>query len=111
MLYGLLAPYGERCIVFPIMATCLGSVARVLGALAALLSLDDRADAHFDAALRIEEHMRAQTFLTRARAEYAKMLLRRRAAGDVERAAPLLDAARATVSELGMAALGAELDS
>ena len=76
-----------------------GSVSRHLGLLAWTLGRADDAEAHFEAALAMNERMGAEPWLARTRAEYARMLAAR---GDHARARELSDAARAGFQALGI---------
>jgi len=79
-----------------------GSLSRYLGLLAATLERWADASAHFDAALEMNERMRARPWLAHAQADYADMLLTRDEPGDRPRAFALLDEAADTYRELGM---------
>jgi DNA-binding SARP family transcriptional activator len=100
-LYELLLPYASlNAVAVPELA--LDSTSRPLGILATLLGRFEDAARHFEEALRMNERMGARPWLAHAREEYARMLLRRNADGDRERAEKLLSRARATFQELGM---------
>jgi DNA-binding SARP family transcriptional activator len=100
-LYELLVPYASlNAVAVPELA--LDSTSRPLGILATLLERFEDAARHFDEALRMDERMGARPWLAHAREEYARMLFRRDAGGDRERAEQLLSRARATYRELGM---------
>jgi hypothetical protein len=62
----------------------------------------EEANAHFTAATVSHERIAAPTWLARTRLEWARMLLPRRAPGDVERAGELLDQVGATARQLGL---------
>jgi hypothetical protein len=79
-----------------------GPVAHDLGLLAATLGRYDDAESHFAAAAEVEERIGALLTLVHTRLEWARMLLARRDAGDVERARNLLGAARHQADSLGM---------
>jgi tetratricopeptide (TPR) repeat protein len=100
-LYRLLEPYAERNAQIGLAAS-VGVVHRFLGRMAAVEGRWDVAERHFVAALERSEPMQAVTSLAHIRLEYADMLAARRAAGDRERAAELVAAARRTAEELGM---------
>jgi tetratricopeptide (TPR) repeat protein len=72
-----------------------GSVSRHLGLLAWTLGHFDDAQAHFEAALAMNERMGAEPWLARTRAEYAPMLEARGGPGDAARARELAAAAAA----------------
>jgi hypothetical protein len=101
VLYRLLEPYADRNAQVG-LAVSIGIVHRFLGRLAAVLERWEVAERHFEVALVRSEEMEAVTSLANARVEYGEMLLARGAAGDRERAAEHLAAARATAQELGM---------
>ncbi|HKY77124.1 MAG TPA: AAA family ATPase [Acidimicrobiia bacterium] len=101
VLYGLLHPYRER------LATSASrpnpSVSHYLGMLATTLRRFDDAAAHFAAAAATHESIGAPTWLARTRLEWARLLLARRAGGDVEQARVLLGQTLHTARELGLA--------
>ena len=100
-LYELLRPYGSvNAVAVPELA--LGSAAGTLGMLATLLSRFDDAERHFEQALQMNERMGARPWVAHTQEDQARMLLRRNAHGDRERAESLLSQARATYDELGM---------
>jgi DNA-binding SARP family transcriptional activator/tetratricopeptide (TPR) repeat protein len=74
-LYDLLAPFASRNVVVGWAATCLGSAARLLAMLAAVLDREDDAKRHFEQALAMNERMGAQPWVTRTRFQYARFLL------------------------------------
>ena len=100
-LYGLLLPYGSlNAVAVPELA--LDSSSRPLGMLATLLGRFDDAARHFEEALRMNERMGARPWLAHTQEAHARMLLRRSARGDQERAEKLLSRAQSTYHELGM---------
>ena len=100
-LYELLLPHASlNAVAVPELA--LDSASRPLGMLATLLGRFEEAARHFEEALRMNERMAARPWLAHAREEYARMLLRRDAPEDRERADKLLSRAHATYQELGM---------
>ena len=100
-LYELLLPYGSlNAVAVPELA--LGSTSRPLGILATLLGLFDDAARHFEEALRMNARMRARPWVAHTQEDHARMLLRRNAQGDRERAEKLLSRAQTTYHELGM---------
>jgi hypothetical protein len=96
----LLEPYADRNIVVGLAAVCAGSASRHLGLLADLLGRRDDAIAHFDAALAMNERMRARPWVARTQVEMARVLAQ--APGGREQAAELLDAGLAEARRLGM---------
>jgi tetratricopeptide (TPR) repeat protein len=102
VLYELLSPYADRVgTSYPEMN--LGSVARYLGLLSATEARWEDAERHFTDALDVNRRIGALPWLGHTQDDYARMLLARGEVRDVERAGHLLDDARATYRELGMA--------
>lgn len=104
MLYQLFEPYAGRNAVLDIHV-CYGSVAHYLAMLAATNGELDRAERHFEAALRFNLAMGASAWVARTRYGFAAMLLARDQPGDRERALELAELALATAESLGMNAL------
>jgi hypothetical protein len=88
-------------LAFAVIVT-LGAIDHHLGELATTLSRFDHAETHFAAAEVFHERIGAPSWLARGRLEWARMLLARRQAGDVERARRLLGQAVATAQEFGL---------
>ncbi|CAN5801469.1 BTAD domain-containing putative transcriptional regulator [soil metagenome] len=87
----------------------LGAIDRYLGLLAATLGrLDDAAD-HLQAAIEMNERMGARPWTAHSQHDLARVLRRRSGPGDLDRAAELDGAARATAEQLGMIALAASI--
>lgn len=86
---------------------CPGSVDRYLGMLATVLGRWAEAEAHFQAAVRIEAALRSPPFLARTRYWYAHLLITRPDA-DREEARALAAVSRTTAGQLGMALLADE---
>jgi hypothetical protein len=105
LLYDVLLPYHDRCLVMGQSGGCEGAVVRYLGQLAATLERWDDAAGHFERALEIHLRMGARPLLAHTRHEYAVALLKQGRPEDRERANGMLDAALATAEELGMTAL------
>jgi class 3 adenylate cyclase len=101
VLYELLRPYAERCIVFGYGLACWGSMSRHLGLLATTLSRWDEAAGHFQRALDVHRRMGARPWVVRTQHDYAAMLLTRGGPGDLEKALDLLARALDTAQELG----------
>jgi hypothetical protein len=101
-LYTMLAPYAGRSLTLGFGIGYYGPVAHFLGMLATTLDRLDRAEAHFEAAIRFNLAMGATPCLNRTRVWYASMLLRRGLAGDSDRADELLDSAIASADTLCM---------
>jgi hypothetical protein len=97
----LLSPYADQVAV--VAAMPFGSISHFLGLLITVLGDYDRAEAAFAAAADTHARMAAPALLSCTRLEWARMLLRRRAANDVERARELLTQASGTAKETGQA--------
>jgi tetratricopeptide (TPR) repeat protein len=80
-----------------------GSVSRYLGLLATTSQRWKEAERHFEEALEANAEMGARPWLAYTEHDYARMLHARNGRGDRERADALLDAARTTYRDLGMA--------
>jgi DNA-binding CsgD family transcriptional regulator len=105
MMYQLMLPYAGRTIVLGTAIACCGSADRYLGLLAATMGRWPEAQAHFEAALAMNERIGARVPLAHTRHDYAAMLVARGEAGDRERAATLLRASLESAREIGMRAL------
>src|SRR5262249_3889301 len=109
-LYPMLLPYADRNVVTSWWSpTCLGSVARYLGLLAATGGQLDEAARHFEHATRTKAGMGARGWLAPPNAAHARVLFARNGPGDRERAVRLLAEARSTAEELGLTRLRAQL--
>jgi tetratricopeptide (TPR) repeat protein len=108
-LYELLAPYKDLTVTAGVTTVCYGAAGRYLGALAGVLGDWDAAETHFEAALAINQAMRAWPWLAHTQYAYAQMLRRRRRAGDAMRAHALMDEALETAARLDMVALRQKL--
>jgi class 3 adenylate cyclase len=97
----LLAPYSDQ--VAQIHGWQLNCVTHYLGLLATSLGRFDEAEAHFQATAERQLRIGTPVWLAHTRLEWARMLLTRRAPGDVEQAEKLLGQALATARELGLA--------
>ena len=104
-IYELLLPYRDLAVIVPIHALCCGAAARFLGMLSATMGDWPLAERHFEAALAIEEKMRAWPWLAHTKYEYAGMLLARGRPQDRVRAAELRDMSLAAADRLGMGRL------
>jgi tetratricopeptide (TPR) repeat protein len=100
-LYRLLLPYA-RLHAIGQTEISLGAIARSLGNLATSTGHFDQAATHFETAVQLNKRIGARPWIAHAQHDYARMLLRRNAAGDREHAQQLLRAASATFDELGM---------
>jgi hypothetical protein len=110
ILFEQLSPYPDQ-IAFT-GATCDGSIAHYLGALATVLDLFDEAEAHFDAADAWNAAADAPFMACRTQVERAHMMLRRARPGDADRARAVLESVRREADTRGFVAvsrLAAEL--
>ena len=104
-LYELMSVYRHMTITAGIVTVCYGAASRYLGMLAVTLGDFDKAEAHFEHALELNERMRARPWLAHAKAEYALLLRRRGGRGDGERAEVLANEAWEIAAELDMVRL------
>jgi hypothetical protein len=111
VLYQLLLPYAERCILLGPAIGCLGPVSFPLGLLATTLRRWDEAQAHFEGALRQNIRLGARPFVAQTQYEYARMLIARAHTGDADHARLLLEQALATAQELGMVGLEEKINA
>jgi class 3 adenylate cyclase len=104
VLYRLLAPHEARNAILDIHV-CYGSVAHYLGTLSVAMGELDRAQTHFESALRFNLKMGARPWVARTRYHYAAMLVARGNPGDREKANQLAELAQASAESIGMKAL------
>jgi DNA-binding CsgD family transcriptional regulator/tetratricopeptide (TPR) repeat protein len=105
LLYPELVPYeGANAMIGHVVA-CYGAADRHLGMLAATLGEWERAESHFERAMRLNRRMGARTWLAHTAYEYGRMLLGRGRRGERDRAAELLAEADRLAGEIGMPAL------
>jgi tetratricopeptide (TPR) repeat protein len=97
-----LLPWRDIAIVVPPITLCLGSAARYLGMLAATARDWPAAEMHFEAALVMDERLKAWPWLAHTRFEYARALLARGRKQDKTRAGELRSMAQAAAERLGM---------
>ena len=107
MLYPRLRRYAGRVIAVEPAFLVGGAVDRCLAVLAATMRRWADAEAHFDAALQLNERLRARPWVARTQQEYAAMLVARDESGDRERARALAETALATARALGMMGIAA----
>ena len=100
VLVDLLAPYSDQMICTGL--SWVGSVAHYVGVLAAMLGRLEEADATLARAESAHARVPAPTWLARTRVERARVLLSRRAPGDVDRARELLGQALDTAGQYGL---------
>ncbi len=108
-LYRRLAPYSGHNAMLGYVYTY-GSIAFVLGRLAALLRSFDDAESHFAAALAANKKIRAVTWLAHTQCGLASLLLARGEGADRERARALIALARQTADALELVWLRRELE-
>jgi tetratricopeptide (TPR) repeat protein len=104
LLYELLLPYADRCVVVD-APFCQGSASRPLGLLAATLKSFDAAARHFEHALEFNARIKSPLWVAHTQHDYARTLLQRDHPGDRENALTLLGTALATADQLGLTAL------
>jgi class 3 adenylate cyclase/tetratricopeptide (TPR) repeat protein/ABC-type transport system involved in cytochrome c biogenesis ATPase subunit len=101
-LYELMLVYRHMTITAGIVTVCYGAASRYLGMLAATLGEFDKAEAHFEHALEMNERMGARPWLAHAKAEFAMLLRRRGGKRASERAEVLANEAWKIAAELDM---------
>jgi tetratricopeptide (TPR) repeat protein len=104
LLYTLLLPYADRCVLAGIVL-CQGSASRPLGLLAAAQSRFDDAERHFEQALAMNARMRSVIALAQTQCDYAHVLRLRSHPHDNDKALELINAALATAEQFGVPAL------
>jgi len=104
-IYDLLATYRHMTVTAGVVTVCHGSTGRFLGELAEVLTDWNRAEQHFDEALRMDRDMLAYPWLAHTQQRFARMLRRRSRRGDLERAELLLNESWTTACRLKMTAL------
>ena len=108
-LYELMSVYQHMTITTGIVTVCYGAASRYLGMLAATLGEFDKAEAHFEHALEMNERMQARPWLAHTKAEYALLLRRRGRRREGERAEALANEAWEIAAELDMVRLTGRL--
>ena len=101
VLYELLLP-AAACNAVDVPEIFTGAVARNLGVLATLISRWAEAEAHFEAALALNERFGAGPWVAHTQLCFARMLLARKEPGDRDRALDALREARHGFERLGM---------
>ncbi|MGH9037986.1 MAG: ATP-binding protein, partial [Acidimicrobiia bacterium] len=99
----LLLPYSDR--LATILNSALNSVSHYLGMLDGCAGRYDDAETWFATAVAGHDRLGTPAWLARTRLEWARMLLTRQEAGDVQRARELLDQALAGARELGLGSI------
>src|SRR5688500_10665388 len=103
VLYRLLSPYAGHAVVASEWG--FGAASRFLGQLSATMGQWQEAESHFDQALAMNARMGTKPWLAHTQFQYARMLLERSIAGDIERARTLLDESETISRQLGMRSL------
>jgi len=101
-LYEMLSPREGECLVVGWAVDTWGAVSRSLALLAATMRRWEDAERHFEDALRTNAKLGDKPWLAQTRAQYAAVLLARRAPGDRERAQELLQLALDAAEQMGM---------
>ena len=104
LLYSLLMPYADRCVVF-FALLCHGSASRSLGLLASMLSRYEDAARHFQQALTMNAQIKSPLWTAHTQHDYARMLLLRNGPGDRDKARELLQETLAVADQFGLKAL------
>jgi tetratricopeptide (TPR) repeat protein len=89
-LYGLLLPRARYAVTVQGASVCLGSTSRYLGLLATTLGRFEDAERHFDDSDAMNTRLGARPLLAHTKVDRARLLIARRARGDVARARELL---------------------
>jgi tetratricopeptide (TPR) repeat protein len=110
VLYRRLLPYAGLHAVIAWGVACRGAYDRYLGMLAATFGDTDRAQRHYEAALRLEEQLRTPPAIARTKYWYGRLLVDRATDPDRQQAATLLRSARSTATSLGMDRLVRDID-
>ncbi|MEH6644295.1 adenylate/guanylate cyclase domain-containing protein [Sulfitobacter sp.] len=109
-IYDLLAPYENLTITTGATTVCLGSGARRLGNLAALLGDWDRSGQMFEKAIEIDTAMASPPWIAHSKAAYASCLRQRGRKQDAKRAFHLEAESLAIAQKMGMIALKSKLE-
>ncbi|MHB8466066.1 MAG: ATP-binding protein [Acidimicrobiales bacterium] len=107
--YELFLPFAHRFVNVGNAADSYGSVHRTLGVFATLVERYDAAERHFLAGIDADARTDGQRCVVRGQWQYAKMLVRRGAAGDRERADGIAEDGLATAERLGLTAAAERL--
>ncbi len=110
VLYSLLLPYAGGAANHP-RAACFGATDLYLAILAATDNAAERARAHFEIALNMNQTMAAWPWLARTLFHYGTLLMRSDQASDLTRGRSLLRDAEQLAARLGMTALVEEIGS
>jgi DNA-binding CsgD family transcriptional regulator/tetratricopeptide (TPR) repeat protein len=107
VIYGELSPYRHLVVQVGVMLAGYGAADRYLGELALVMGRVREAEAHFEAALRLDQRARMPVWVAHSQLAYGRFLAARGRPGDQERAWGLLSSAGASAGSLGMATLAA----
>jgi hypothetical protein len=111
LLYEILLPACSHFAVVAFFSGFYGSIADRLGLLAATLGRDDQAAAHFEFALQQNVRVGALPFVAQTQYDYARLLFRKGAPGDRERAESLLVEALDMTTRLELHGLHSKLQA
>ena len=89
---------------------CLGSAQRSLGLLSETMGNLDEAAAHYERGIEMDTAIESTPFVAHGQRDYGRLLLRRNAPGDRERAGALLRAALATAQRIGLTRVAADCE-
>jgi tetratricopeptide (TPR) repeat protein len=101
-IYELLHPYAELAATTAYIGTCIGSVARSLGALAATLGMWPECEELFDLALASNEALQAPALVVWTQIDYARVLLRDPRPRQRAKGQRMLELAARAAAPLGM---------
>ena len=104
-LYELMSVYRHMTITVGLATVCYGAASRYLGMLATVLGEFDKAEEHFEDALKMNAAMGARPWLAHTKAEYALLLRRRGGTGVSDKAEALANEAWEIAAELDMVRL------
>jgi tetratricopeptide (TPR) repeat protein len=111
VLHRLGSGFAGECVMVSLGTVFLGSADLGLAWLADALDLIGEADEHYRRAEATNQRLGVRTWLAQARADHARLLLRRGASEDADAAQRMATAARAAAVEIGMANVVNECDS
>lgn len=105
LLYEILLPFRFKTITAGVTTVCYGAADRYLGLLASLLENWQTAEEHFDAALEVNERMKARPWRAHTQYDFATMLRRRGRRDDLKRSDQFLKESLEAAMSLDMTAL------
>ncbi len=109
-IYNLLAPYEDLTITTGATTVCLGSGARRLGSLAALMGEWDTSEKMFEKAIKIDTAMASPPWIAHSKAAYASSLRQRGLKQDAKRTFHLEAESLAIAQNFGMMSLRSKLE-